>query len=204
MSDRDSLTQALELWFDEPLCELPDEVSRRIEKEFFPLSWDSLSADQRRSAARQADCQQDPASAKIAKTGFDEFVRKSEIEDEIAHWEVIPVLSASDLALKEDRLEALRSERDQLAIQLNRAHRSKTPGKVPHLETTNWMLAVQMEAARRWLDLRKGGATPTKHALRDVLSKWCRDNGVKTSTGGYPTGDYIYRFALRKWHPPEG
>lgn len=55
MSDFDSLTWALEGWFDTPLRDMPDAVRQRVEQEFFPMPWDSLSADQRRGLALQLD-----------------------------------------------------------------------------------------------------------------------------------------------------
>ena len=49
MSGSDSLTSALEGWFDTLLRDLPDVVRQRVEREFFPMLWDTFSADERRS-----------------------------------------------------------------------------------------------------------------------------------------------------------
>jgi hypothetical protein len=67
--------------------------------------------------------------------------------------------------------------------------------------TSSWKLQVQAEAARRWRVLRKN-SSPTKHALKDDLATWCRDNKVTTKTGISPNAAYIYRHALRQWSPP--
>ena len=78
-------------------------------------------------------------------------------------------------------------------------------GKMPaHVsDTKNWVMVVQIEAARRWAELRKAGANPTKHALRLDLAKWCQGQGIKTKMGINPSAQYIYRHALRKWNPPK-
>ena len=57
----DSLALALEDWFDTQLADLPDALRKRVVQEFFPMPWDNLSADQRRSVALQLDYQHDPA-----------------------------------------------------------------------------------------------------------------------------------------------
>ena len=62
MSDFDSLVLAFEDWSDTPLCDLPDALRRRAEREFLPMHWDGLSSEQRRSVALQLDYQHDPAS----------------------------------------------------------------------------------------------------------------------------------------------
>jgi hypothetical protein len=38
--------------------------AKRVVQEFFPMPWDKLSADQRRSVALQLDYQHDPAMEK--------------------------------------------------------------------------------------------------------------------------------------------
>ncbi|SFH85513.1 hypothetical protein SAMN04515618_104170 [Collimonas sp. OK307] len=67
---------------------------------------------------------------------------------------------------------------------------------------THWMMRVQAEANARWIRLRKSGASPTKHNLRDDLAKWCRENDIRTKQGAFPTGAYIARHVLKKWVPP--
>lgn len=62
MSDFHALTLALEDWFATPLSELPDALRRKVEKEFAPMPWNQLSAEQRRSVALQQDYQHDPTT----------------------------------------------------------------------------------------------------------------------------------------------
>ena len=48
MSGFDSLTWALDGWFETSLCDLPDALRLRIERVFLALSWDQLCASDRR------------------------------------------------------------------------------------------------------------------------------------------------------------
>jgi hypothetical protein len=73
MSTFDSPALALEEWFDTPLHELPDALRKRVEQEFFPMAWDELSAEQRRSVALQLDYQHDHAMEKDRQTGGTSF-----------------------------------------------------------------------------------------------------------------------------------
>ena len=69
-------------------------------------------------------------------------------------------------------------------------------------QTEHWISAVQVEAAKRWKTLRSGGANPTKFSLKDDLAHWSKSADIKTKTGINPSGEYIYKFALRPWTPP--
>ncbi|MBE0625682.1 MAG: hypothetical protein IH606_12815 [Burkholderiales bacterium] len=80
--------------------------------------------------------------------------------------------------------------------------REDEPQQQVQKETANWKLRVQTEAARRWAELRKAGANPTKFSIRDDLASWCQQAGVKTKSNINPTAEYIYRHALRAWKPP--
>ena len=73
MSSFDSLTLALEDWFDTRLADLPDALRQRVLQEFSPMPWDKLSADQRRSVALQLDYQHDPATEKDRQKWWDFF-----------------------------------------------------------------------------------------------------------------------------------
>ena len=69
----------------------------------------------------------------------------------------------------------------------------------------NWKMRIQEEATRRWRRLRHAGCSPTKHALKDELARWCREEEVTTATTGVsPSAEYIYRHVLRDWTPPKG
>lgn len=112
-----SLTASLEEWFDEPLSALPAALQQRIKEDFFPMPWNTLSADQRRSVARQWDANNDPALEHERKFWWDFFIRKGELEEQIARWTDTAAPTASDLDLKEKRLLALREELAQMESQ---------------------------------------------------------------------------------------
>ena len=117
MEDFDSLTWAFEDWFDTPLCDLPDKLRQRVEQEFFPMPWDKLSADQRRSVALQLDYQNDPATEQDQKLWWDFFQRADALKKQISEWEVVATPTAAELALKESRLVQLRQELAQMDAQ---------------------------------------------------------------------------------------
>lgn len=112
MSGFVSLTLALEGWFDTLLCDLPDALRHRVEVDFFPMPWDDLSPDQRRSGIAQWDYQHDPTTEHDRKFWWEFFVRKDRIKKEIETWEAVPILSASDVEKRDARLSELRRELD--------------------------------------------------------------------------------------------
>lgn len=68
----------------------------------------------------------------------------------------------------------------------------------------NWKMRVQAEAAARFLRLRTVGANPTVHSMLDDMAKWCRENGIKTGGGIYPSPGYLRTHVLggKHWTPP--
>jgi len=110
MNSFNSLTVALEGWFDKQLCDLPDALRQRVEDEFEPMPWDRLTDQGRRSVTQQLDYYDDPAMAQVREFWWDHADRKIATLAHIAKWEAIPTLSAGDLALKESRLEELQRE----------------------------------------------------------------------------------------------
>lgn len=72
------------------------------------------------------------------------------------------------------------------------------------IPTTSWILKVQAEAAQHWKRLKLLNCNPTRNNIKGDLAKWCRDNNVKTSSGIFPSDEYIYRHAIRSaiWEPP--
>lgn len=117
----ESLTLALDDWFGKNLDDLPETIRQRVERDYFPLPWNGLSADQRRSAALQWDYQHDPATEQERKYWWDFFTSLDELEKQIAEWESAVTPTASDLALKESRLKELRKERDRMDLQKRQA-----------------------------------------------------------------------------------
>ncbi len=110
MSSCDSLTLALEGWFDKPLCDLPDALRRRLEDDFWPMPWDRLTAAGRRDVTQQVDYKADPATEQVRQFCWDQSERMILITTDIAKWEAIATPTALDLAQKETRLIELRQE----------------------------------------------------------------------------------------------
>ena len=129
MGDFDSLTWAFEEWFDTSLCDLPDALQQRVRREFSPMPWDDLSADQRRSVALQLDCQHDPAAEQDRQFWWDFFVRLDSLKKEIARWECAATPTASDISLKESRLNELQQEVDRMQFQQRNARNDYYPAR---------------------------------------------------------------------------
>jgi hypothetical protein len=121
MSSFDSLTLALEGWFDRPLHELPDALRQRVELEFFPMSWNHLGAERRRSVALQFDYQHDPATEQDRRDWWEFFERMDAIKAHFARWDSAAAPTAGDLALKEKRLTELGKELALLETQARHA-----------------------------------------------------------------------------------
>ncbi len=106
----DSLSKVLEGWFDKPLGKLPDEQRHRIETDFLPMPWDSLSPERRRIGAANWDCQHDPAMRSERQYWWDFYMRMGELTKQIEQWSAITAPTATDLAQKEKRLAELQRE----------------------------------------------------------------------------------------------
>jgi hypothetical protein len=113
----ESLTLALDGWFNTDRLELPDALRKRVEFEFFPAPWDNLSSSQRRSAALQLDYQNDPTTELDRRKWSDFLGRKYELEKQILHWETIACHTASEWVQKESRLKELRQEFSRMELQ---------------------------------------------------------------------------------------
>ena len=131
MADFDSLTWALEAWFDRPLGELPEALRQRVQQEFFPMPWDQLSADQRRSVALQLDYQHDPATEQDQKFWWDFFERVGGLKKQVAEWEAVATPTAAELATKEGRLAELQQELTRMEAQKRAARGDYFPER-PH------------------------------------------------------------------------
>ena len=72
------------------------------------------------------------------------------------------------------------------------------------VQTNNWKLRVQVQAAKHILALRKGGANPTVLSILKDIHTWCVQNNVRTPRGLIPSEGYIRVHALggRYWSPP--
>lgn len=129
MSDFDSLTIALEDWFDKPLSDMPDSIRQRIEKDMPPLPWDDLSPEQRRIGALQLDYQHDPATEKERQYWWDFFLRKDALKKQIAEWEKTATPTATDLAHKEAKLKELRNDLSRMNQQERQPQRPYILGR---------------------------------------------------------------------------
>jgi hypothetical protein len=106
MSAFDSLTLALEPWFDTSLRDLPVAIRKRVEKEFLPVPWDDLSAQQRRSGALQVGYQHDPTTERDQQRWWDFWQTVNDLKRQIAQWEAVAAPTATDLTRKEEKLAA--------------------------------------------------------------------------------------------------
>lgn len=70
------------------------------------------------------------------------------------------------------------------------------------VETENWRLRMQQEATRICIEQRATGAQPGKRDLAKSLVKWSTTNNFRTSTGAFPTVEYIRTSALNGWDLP--
>ena len=103
-----SLSAALIDSFEKPLGDLTREKRERVEREFAPFSWDSMTPDQRKAMAKSWDYQHDPATEQDREFWWDFFLRKSSIEKGIAKWLAVATPTAGDLVQQEVRLTELR------------------------------------------------------------------------------------------------
>jgi hypothetical protein len=93
--DGRSLEEALEGRYNKPLSKLPDKLREYVGEEFFPLKWDNLDKQQRRSLAQQSDNTRNPAAAAKFAVAFYEL-------DKVASLPKIPAIQAAELLLIRD------------------------------------------------------------------------------------------------------
>ena len=109
MENFESLTDALTGQFASALSDLPQALQQRIRQQLFPLPWDSLTVQQRQSAARQWDAMNEPAGASEREYWFDFHVRRLQTLHELATWEAAEASSVTELTAKESRIKELRA-----------------------------------------------------------------------------------------------
>ena len=129
MSSFDSLTLALEGWFDKPLCDLPDALRQRVEQEFFLISWDKMSAEGRRSIALESDYKNDPVMQQSRQFSWDLASCVIDLKTRIAKWKSVSAPIASELAQKETRLAELQQQLARLETQMRQARVDYITGK---------------------------------------------------------------------------
>lgn len=167
----ESLSGALEGYFDKPFGELPDAQRERVERDFFPIPWDSVTPDQRRYRAAEWDYQHDPATEQEREFWWQFFLRKDAIEEQIKKWTAVATPTAADLAQQETRLAALERELANMQKEekqpyrnpadrernLHERHASKTAHSAERLEYIAYPKAMKLLADRL-------GATPEELA----------------------------------------
>ncbi len=117
MSDYEPLAPAIETWLDKPRCDLPIRLSDRVTRAFI-VPWDSLTSEQRLSVAEQWDVQHDPTQEDIRNYWFEFYNRLGELDEKISQVDAMPTPTASDFVLKEEHLEKLRQERQEMEAEL--------------------------------------------------------------------------------------
>ncbi|MDX9834749.1 MAG: hypothetical protein RBT36_05965 [Desulfobulbus sp.] len=110
----ESLSLALENWFDKDFEELPEAERQRVERDFFMKPWDNLSADQRRRVARDWDSRHDPAMAQHNEYWRQFFEHLLELKEKLEEWQGAATPTASDLAVKESRIKELEQEIERM------------------------------------------------------------------------------------------
>jgi len=111
MSGFVSLTLALEGLFDKPLQSIDDEkLRKRVANRFAYISWDQLSAEDRRIVALQGDYLDDPETEQERWFTWKWGERKKAIITQVAEWEAVATPTALDLTEKQKRLAELQQE----------------------------------------------------------------------------------------------
>lgn len=188
----ESLTAALGGWFDQPLADLPDAQRRRVEQDFRPMGWDTLTPDQRRSVAAQWDYQHDPATEEEREQFWKLWCEYDEVKRKVAGWESVATPTALDMATKDDRLGEARGRFNTLEKQLKRMPSDHVPDNESasvakaSRRSRNDIMSAEIEQAIRELGndwtpyqvmhkLRsyagKGGSCITEAGLKFVV--WC-------------------------------
>lgn len=91
----------LDLWFDHKLDDLPAPLKDRVKLELGPIQWDRLTAEGRRSLARQRDYEQDPGTEAHRKYWFNFYARISEKEKHLDTSKAMPAITPSEQMAKE-------------------------------------------------------------------------------------------------------
>ena len=124
----DSLTLALDGWFDKNLDDLPQELRQRAEREFSPIPWNGLSADQRHHHALQLDRKHDPATEQVHEYWWNFFARLQELKAQLQQWQSVATPTAGDMALQESRIKEFQQEIDRMELQERQGRVDYDPG----------------------------------------------------------------------------
>jgi len=156
------LMNALKNWFASPLETLPADVRARINRDFFPMSWDDLTQEQRKSVAAQRDYQHDPSTQEERGRIFDLTARQIEIEQDIRELELMAAHTPLERESKERQLTALRAKLQSTEAEIDRGATLK-PTRDEELQASADALAAQWK--------REGRRVMTKREIAKELSK---------------------------------
>jgi hypothetical protein len=112
-----SLTNELDGFFDKDLANLPAKQSVRVERDFSPWKWGGMSPDERRNIAKAWDFQNDPATAADWQRVQKHCDDLATAEAERDYWQSRGDDSASDAAIKQDRLTPILKRLDELGAE---------------------------------------------------------------------------------------
>jgi hypothetical protein len=113
MSDFESLTAALEPWFEKSFSELPAELRRLVEQHFL-VHWDNLGPAQRREVAMQVDYDHDPATKHERVFWWDVGIRYSELKVKEDELKVAPAIGTQAVAARNHEQRLINAERISL------------------------------------------------------------------------------------------
>lgn len=182
-TDFKSLTDELHGWFDKPLAELPEALRHRAETDLFPLPWDELSPDQRQIAAEQWDYQHDPNTENDRQDWWDFFIRKDEIEQELAEWESVEAPTAGDLALKKAKIAELRhiltdmSREEQQAVENHLLSQNQSSESATTIDTGNTKEVAKRQTLTDCLRNPPAKQDDWFKAISDMTAEFVAENG---------------------------
>ena len=164
------LLSLLEGYWDRSFSKLPKKVRAIVEKEYVPITWGMTNAQGRESLAAQVDYQNDPACAEEREIWFEYLTEIDDLRKRKEKWERREATTPSDLALKEDRIEAIEAKLAELeandppelstrAIQTDQTHASEKPD----IGSPQWFSKNAKKAADARYD--QPGGTREKHAI---------------------------------------
>lgn len=118
----ESLTLALEGQFDKPLEELPEALRGLVERDLtLHRLWDRLAPEQRQERTAQWDTRNDPASKQKREQQWQFYAKLydelQKAREKLAEWESVTFSTASDLELKESKVEKWQREVTRLELQ---------------------------------------------------------------------------------------
>ncbi len=130
-SSFDSLTWALDGWFDKRFRELPGALRQRVKRDFFPKAWGKLTADQRRSVAHEWDFEHDPGSIANRRLWQRYLARKENLEKQIVVRKAEAARTADARAKKKADLAELEGELAFQAQQEQQERDNYQPERIP-------------------------------------------------------------------------